>query len=292
MWAADLVLAHVTAHFRHTLSPVITEIRPTRGLADLDLPEAWRRRELWYFLAWRDIKVRYKQTFFGAAWAVLQPVSLAVVFSIFLGRLVNVPSEGVPYPAFVLTGLVPWTLFASALSSSARSLVQSREIISRVYFPRVLLPLSAATSHLLDFVIAAVVVVVALLIYGIPPGLAVLLAPIIGLQAFIVSVAFGTLLAAVNARYRDVEYAVPLLVQVWLFVTPVAYPASLVPSNWQWLYGLNPMAWVVEAYRWSMLGTPAPDGALLVSSLIGTGLFAWAAAIYFQRTESILADVV
>lgn len=271
---------------------MITEIRPSRGLADLELSEAWRRRELWYFLAWRDIKVRYKQTFLGAAWAVLQPVSLAVVFSVFLGRLVSVPSEGVPYPAFVLTGLVPWTLFASALSSSAKSLVQSREIISRVYFPRVLLPISAATSHLLDFVIAAVVVVIALAVYRLPPGVEALLAPVIGLNAFVVSVAFGTLLSAVNARYRDVEYAVPLLVQVWLFVTPVAYPASLVPSSWQWLYGLNPMAWVVEAYRWSMLGTPAPDATLLLSSLIGTGLVAWAAAVYFQRTESILADVV
>lgn len=269
-----------------------TEIRPSRGLADLDLRELWQRRELWYFLTWRDLKIRYRQTVFGFAWAVLQPVALTIVFSVFLGYLARVPSDGVPYPAFVLAGLVPWTLFSSALLAASNSLVQGRDIISKVYFPRLLLPLSAATSHLLDFAIATVVLIVALFFYGFTASVTLLWLPLIAAQAFAVSVVLGTLMSAVNARYRDVQYALPLAVQVWLFLTPVAYPASLVPDQWQWVYGLNPMAGVVEAFRWALLGTTPPSGQMMLSSILSTLGLAVIAAVYFQRTESVLADVV
>jgi lipopolysaccharide transport system permease protein len=269
-----------------------TEIRPSRGISDLDLRELWRRRELWYFLTWRDLKIRYRQTAFGFAWAVLQPVALTAVFSIFLGFLARVPSDGIPYPAFVLTGLVPWTLFASALLAASNSLVLGSEVISKVYFPRLLLPLSAATSYLLDFVIATLVLVVALLYYGFTVSLTLMWLPLIALGAFAVSVVIGTLMSAVNARYRDVQHALPLATQVWLFLTPVAYPASLVPQQWQWLYGLNPMTAVVEAFRWALLGTNPPATATIVSSVVGTMVLSFIAAIYFQRTESVLADVI
>jgi lipopolysaccharide transport system permease protein len=269
-----------------------TDIRPSRGIADLDLRELWQRRELWYFLTWRDLKIRYRQTIFGFAWAVLQPVALTLVFSVFLGYLARVPSDGVPYPAFVLAGLVPWTLFSSALLAASNSLVQGRDIISKVYFPRLLLPLSAATSHLLDFAIATVVLVIALFFYGFTASASLLWIPLIAAQAFAVSVVLGTLMSAVNARYRDVQYALPLAVQVWLFLTPVAYPASLVPDQWQWVYGLNPMAGVVEAFRWALLSTTPPSSQMVLSSLVSTLVLAIVAAFYFQRTESVLADVV
>jgi lipopolysaccharide transport system permease protein len=269
-----------------------TEIRPSRGISDLDLRDLWRRRELWYFLTWRDLKIRYRQTVFGFAWAILQPVALTLVFSVFLGYLARVPSDGVPYPAFVLAGLVPWTLFASALLAASNSLVQGRDIISKVYFPRLLLPLSAATSHLMDFAIATFVLILALFFYGFTASVALLWVPLIAIAAFAVSVVLGTLMSAVNARYRDVQYALPLAVQVWLFLTPVAYPASLVPDRWQWLYGLNPMAGVVAAFRWALLGTSPPNPQMIMSSILSTLVLAIVAAIYFQRTDSVLADVV
>jgi lipopolysaccharide transport system permease protein len=229
---------------------------------------------------------------FGFAWAVLQPLVLTVVLSVFLGYLAKVPSDGVPYPAFVLTGMVPWTLFSTALLASSNSLVQSRDIISKVYFPRLLLPLSAATSHVLDFAIATLVLLAALFAFGFTPTATALLVPLIALLAFAVALVLGTLMSAVNARYRDVQYALPLLVQIWLFLTPVAYPSSLVPQHWQWLYGLNPMATVVEAFRWALLGTTPPSSQMVAASIASTLLFAVLAALYFQRTESVLADVI
>lgn len=269
-----------------------TEIRPSRGLGDLEFRELWKRRELWYFLTWRDLKIRYRQTIFGFAWAVAQPVALTVVLSVFLGHLAGVPSDGVPYPAFVLSGLVPWTLFSSALLAASNSLVQGRDIISKVYFPRLLLPLSAASSHVLDFLIATVVLVAALYFYGFTVSVSLLWVPLIALLVFVVSVVFGTLMSAVNARYRDVQFALPLVVQIWLFLTPVAYPASLVPAEWQWVYGLNPVTGVVEAFRWALLGTSAPAVGVVVSSIATTSVVGLLAAIYFQRTESVVADVI
>ena len=275
-----------------TLFGMTTEIRPSRGIADLDLREVWQRRELWYFLTWRDLKIRYRQTAFGFAWAVLQPVALTVVFSVFLGYLARVPSDDVPYPAFVLAGLVPWTLFASALLAASNSLIQGGDTITKVYFPRLLLPLSAATSHLLDLAIATLVLVVALPFYGFSPSWTLVWVPLVALATFAVSVVLGTLMSAVNARYRDVQHALPLAIQVWLFLTPVAYPASLVPAHWQGLYGLNPMAAVVEAFRWALLGTNPPTQGMVISSVTSTLVLSLVAAIYFQRTESVLADVI
>lgn len=275
-----------------TLSGMTTEIRPSRGIADLGLRELWQRRELWYFLTWRDLKIRYRQTVFGFAWAVLQPVALTIVFSVFLGFLARVPSDGVAYPAFVLAGLVPWTLFSSGLLAASNSLVQGRDIISKVYFPRLLLPLSAATSHLLDFAIATLVLIIALLFFGFTASLSLLWVPLIAAQTFLVSVVLGTLMSAINARYRDVQYALPLAVQVWLFLTPVAYPSSLVPDQWQWVYGLNPLAGVVEAFRWALLGSTPPSSQMILSSVLSTLVLGVFTAFYFQRTESVLADVI
>lgn len=269
-----------------------TEIRPSRGLRDLELGEVWRRRELWYFLTWRDIKVRYRQAVFGVAWAVLQPAALTLVFSIFLGYLARVPSDGIPYPAFVLSGMVPWTLFASALSHSSASLAEGRDVISKVYFPRLLLPLSAATSHVLDFAIATAVLIVTLAFYGFTPSWPALWIPLVALLAFGIAIVFGTLFSAINARYRDVQHAMPLLIQLWLFLTPVAYPASLVPERWQLLYGLNPMVGVVESFRWALIGSEPPSFRVLASSVVSAVVVAIVAAFYFQRTESVLADVV
>ena len=268
------------------------EIGPERRLLDLRLAEVWQSRELFFFLTWRDVKVRYKQAALGVAWAVLQPIALMVVFSIFLGHLAGIPSDGTPYPVFVLTGLVPWTLFSSSLTSASNSLVESRHVITKVYFPRLLLPLSASTSYLLDFMISVVVLLVLIWIYGLGFSIGLIWLPALTLLAFTVAAAFGTLFAAINARFRDVRYALPLLIQAWLFLTPVAYPASLIPSQCESLYWLNPMVGVVEGFRWALLGTGTLNqGALAISlaSCLGTAILA---LVVFQRMDRTVADVV
>lgn len=267
-------------------------LAPRPGWRAVDLGELWHFRELVWFLALREVKVRYKQTALGVAWAVLQPLLTMGVFSVFFGRLAGIPSEGVPYPVFSLCALLPWQFFAATLSGAANSLVQNQNLITKVYFPRIAIPLAAAGTALVDLAVAFVLLLGLMAWYGVRPGGAVVLLPaFLGLAAA-AALAAGLWLAALNVRYRDVRYTVPFLVQIWLLATPVAYPASLVPERWRWAYGLNPMAGVVEGFRWSLLGTPAPDTAMLVASGVVTLALLVGGAFYFRRVERSFADVV
>ena len=270
----------------------VTVIRPKRGHALVDWPELWAYRDLVYILTWRDIRVRYKQTALGAAWAVLQPFLTMVVFSIFFGRLAGVPSGDVPYPVFAFAALVPWTFFANAVTQASNSLVQQEAILTKVYFPRVIVPLAAVLAGLVDVTIAFVVLVGMLLAYGIVPTAAVLTLPLLVLFAASTAFAVGLWLSALNVRYRDVRYTLPFIVQVWLFVSPVAYPTSLVPEAWRPLYALNPMVGVIDGFRWALLGdVPAPGIGLLVSALVVVTLLLGGLA-YFRRVERSFADAV
>ena len=273
-------------------SECATLIDPPRRWEALDLRELWKFRELLYLLSWRDIKVRYKQTVIGGAWAILQPFLAMVVFSIIFGQLLKVPSDGVAYPVFSYAALVPWNFFAAALTRSGNSLIADANLISKVYFPRLILPLSAVLSLILDFAIAFVILVLMMFFYNIVPGFAVLTLPLFLVLALMTALACGVWLSAVNIKYRDVAYVIPFLTQFWLFVTPVAYPSTIIPEPWRVFYGLNPMAGVVEGFRWALLGqeNPAWDlicvSVLVVLALLISGLF------YFRRMEHEFADVV
>jgi lipopolysaccharide transport system permease protein len=267
-------------------------IQPSRGWVSLKLPELWEYRELLYFLTWRDIKVRYKQTVLGAAWAIIQPFFTMVVFSLFFGKLARVPSDGIPYPLFSYAALVPWTFFAYGLNESSGSLVGSAQLIKKVYFPRLVVPISSVLSGAVDFVLAFLVLLAMMLYYGMVPTWQVLWLPLLFLLAFVTALGVGLWLSALNVQFRDVRYTVPFLSQFWLFATPIAYPSSLLPQPWRTLYGVNPMAGVVEGFRWALLGTnTAPGPIILVSAgaalaiLVG-GLF------FFRRMEKTFADVV
>ncbi len=270
----------------------VTWIHASKGWSIPDLRELWRYRELLYFLVWRDVKVRYKQTALGAAWAVLQPFATMLVFSLFFGRLAGMPSDGVPYPVFAFAALVPWTFFANGLAMSTQSLVLSQNLLKKVYFPRLAIPLAAVLAGLVDFALALAVLAGMLAFYGIAPGAEALwIAPLL-LLALATSLGVGLWLSALNVRYRDVGYVVPFLVQLWLFATPIAYPSSLLAEPWRTVYGINPMVGVVEGFRWALLGTgPAPGGTLAVSSLAAAALLA-GGAFYFRRLERTFADVV
>jgi lipopolysaccharide transport system permease protein len=252
----------------------------------------WEYRQLLYFFIWRDVKVRYKQTVLGGVWAVLQPLLTMVVFSIFFGRLAGISSGAVPYPVFAYSALVPWMFFANAVSQASSSLVQQERLISKVYFPRVLIPVATVLSGLIDFAIAFCVLIALQIYYGIVPGAAVMLLPLFIVLATVTAVGASLWLSALNVLYRDIRYVVPFLMQFWLFLTPIAYPSSLVPERWQPLYALNPMAGVVEGFRWALLGERTSlSGMLIVSSMIVVGL-ALSGMLYFQRTETTFADVV
>jgi len=266
-------------------------IRPSRGWVALNLRDLWLYRELLYFLTWRDIKVRYKQTVLGAAWAVLQPFFTMAVFSIFFGRLAQVPSDGIPYPIFAYCALVPWSYFAGALDRAGNSLVGSANLITKVYFPRLAIPMSAVLAGLLDFAIAFVVLLGMMFFYGIVPTAAILTLPLFLLLAIATALAVGLWLSALNVQYRDVRYTIPFLTQFWLFATPIAYSSSLVPEQWRALYGLNPMAGVVEGFRWALLGKD-PPGPLLVVSTVVVVLLLIGGLYYFRRMEKTFADVV
>jgi lipopolysaccharide transport system permease protein len=270
--------------------PVVRrEARP--GWSAINFAEIWRFRELLGFQISRDLKVRYKQTLLGAAWAILQPVTTMVVFSLFFGQLAKMPSDGVPYPIFVYCALLPWQLFATALTQCGNSLVNNSNLLTKVYFPRLLLPLSTVVSGLVDFAIAFVVLLGMMAYYGIVPGVGILLLPLLVLLAVAAALAVGLWLAALNVHYRDIRYVIPFLTQIMMFVTPVAYSASLVPAKWQTLYGLNPMAGIVQGFRWALLGSEAPGGMFIVS-LVVTLLLLIGGAFYFQRMERTFADVV
>jgi len=272
--------------------PPVTIIRPSRGWLSLQLRELWEYRELLYFLVWRDIKVRYRQTVLGAAWAVLQPLFTMVVFSVFLGRLAGVPSDGLPYPIFAYCALLPWQLFAYALTESGNSLVANQTLITKVYFPRILIPLAAVLAGLVDFSIAFVVLLGMMFYYGIMPTVAVVTLPLFLLLAIGSALAVGLWLSVLNVQYRDVRYTIPFLTQFWLFATPIAYPSTLVPEQWRLLYGLNPMAGVVEGFRWALLGTSGTTGQMSIVSALVVIVLLIGALAYFRRTEARFADLV
>lgn len=267
-------------------------IRPSRGWVSLRFTELWEYRELLYFLTWRDIKVRYKQTILGAAWAVIQPFFGMVVFSVFFGHLAKIPSDGLPYPIFAYCALLPWQLFAHALTESSNSLVANERLITKVYFPRLVVPLSAVLAGLLDFAVAFLVLIGMLWYYGIVPTVAVFALPLFLLLAVMTALGVGLWLSALNVQYRDVRYTIPFLTQFWLFATPVAYPSSLVPKPWRALCGLNPMAGVVEGFRWALLGKAEGPGALLAVSVAVVVLLLIGGLYYFRRMEKTFADVV
>jgi lipopolysaccharide transport system permease protein len=267
-------------------------IEAPRGWLDLDFKELWAARELLYFFVWRDVKVRYKQTAIGAAWAVLQPVMTMLVFSLFFGKLAKIPSHGLPYPIFYYSALLPWMYFSSALLNATNVVVEQQRVITKVYFPRLVLPLSAVLSGLLDFAISFVVFLGLMVYYRIVPGPAILLFPGFLLLAVLTALGAGLWLSALNAIYRDVRYVVPFLVQFWMFASPVAYPSSLVPERWRWVYGLNPMAGVIEGFRWSLTGQGQPPNILLAASSVMVLLLVAGGIAYFTKMEGTIADVV
>ncbi len=267
-------------------------IRPQTGWTSVGLKELWEYRELLYFLTWRDIKVRYKQTVLGAAWAIIQPFFMMVVFSLFFGYLARVPSDGIPYPVFAYCALLPWQLFAHALTESSNSLVANERLITKVYFPRLIVPISAVLGGLLDFAIAFVILILMMAYYGVRPTWAIVTLPAFLLLAIVTALGVGLWLSALNVKYRDVRYTISFLIQFWLFATPVAYSSSLVPARWRALYGLNPMAGVVEGFRWALLGKSEGPGALLAVSVAVVILILIGGLYYFRRMEAEFADVV
>jgi lipopolysaccharide transport system permease protein len=275
-----------------TIAPPHFRIQPSQGWISLKLGELWEYHELLYFLAWRDIKVRYKQAVLGGAWAIIQPFLTMVIFSLFFGKLAKIPSDGIPYPIFSFAALVPWTFFANGLSQSSNSLVGSANLIKKVYFPRLVVPISSVVSGTIDLLIAFIVLVVMMFFYGIPPTSNIIYLPSLVLLAFITSLGVGLWLSAMNVQYRDVRYAVPFLIQAWMFATPIAYPSSLLGEPWRTIYGLNPMVGVVEGFRWALLGAnSAPGPIIAVSSLAGVAVLI-SGAYYFRRMEKTFADVV
>jgi len=262
------------------------------GWVAIDFTELWRYRELLVFQAIRDIKVRYKQTLLGATWAILQPIMTMIVFSIFFGGLAGVPSDGIPYPIFTFCALLPWQLFAYALTYSSNSIVDNANVLKKVYFPRLILPLSAVIAGLVDFVIAFVVLVGMMVYYDFVPGWAVITLPLFIMLALAAALSVGLWLSALNAKFRDIRYTIPFLAQLWLFVTPVVYSSSLVPEKWQVVYAINPMVGVIEGFRWALLGKSLPPGPMLIVSVVTTTVLLVGGLFYFRRMEKTYADIV
>ena len=271
--------------------PVVRIEAHRRWLA-FDVGELWAYHDLVYFFVWRDIKVRYKQTVIGAAWAVLQPVLTMLVFSLFFGKLAKIPSQGLPYPIFYYSALLPWMYFATAMQSATNVVVEQQRMITKVYFPRVVLPIASVMAGLLDFAISFAVLLVLLAYYRIVPTHAVIWLPLFTLLAVLTALGVGLWLSALNAMYRDVRYVVPFLVQFWMFASPVAYPSSLVPVKWRWLYGLNPMAGVIEGFRWALTGHAQPPSIFLAASSLGVVSLVLGGMVYYHAVEGNIADVV
>ncbi len=274
------------------ISAPVTIIEPKKGWVPVDLKEIWDYRELLYFLTKRDIKVRYKQTILGGLWAIIQPVFTMIVFTIFFGRLAKVPSEGIPYPIFVYAGLLPWTYFANAVSASGNSLVGSANLITKIYFPRLIVPVSASLAGLLDFFIAMLIMGVMMIYYQFIPGIGILLFPFLMALTLLCAIGVGLWLSALNVQYRDIRYAIPFLIQIWMFVSPVIYPVSIVDEKYRWILALNPMGGLINSYRASILGHIGIDwGMLGISTAIIMMVFL-SGLYYFRRMERIFADVV
>ena len=270
-------------------------IEPTRGLAALQLRALWEYRELLGFLVWRDVKVRYKQTALGVAWIILQPLISMLIFTVLFGYLLQAPSDGVPYPVFAYAGLLPWNYFAGSLTRSSQSLVGSANLITKVYFPRLVIPISGVLGGLVDFAVASVVLAGLMLVYRIPPTINIVWLPGFLLLALATALGFGLWLAALNVRYRDVNYVVPFLVQIWMYLTPVIYSVTLIPEQYRWLLALNPMTGVVGGFRWALLGgvmQTEPPGALFAVSVAITLMVLVSGAVFFRSTERTFADVI
>lgn len=269
-----------------------TIIKPSKGINLANFYNLWEYRDLFYFLTIRDIKVRYKQTVLGGLWAIIQPFFTMVVFSLFFGKLAKVPSDGIPYPIFSFAALVPWTFFAQGLTNSSNSLVGSANLITKVYFPRIIIPLSSVVSGIIDFVIAFAVLIGMMFFYGIYPTTNIIWLPFLLLLAFIIALGIGMWFSALNVEYRDVRYVVPFLIQIWLFLTPIAYPSSLLSEPWRTIYGINPMVGVVEGFRWALLGTKTAPGPILILSSLVSLIVLFTGLLYFNKMERTFADVV
>lgn len=272
--------------------PPKLHIAPSKGWMALNVGELWQYRELLYFLAWRDIKVRYKQTVFGAAWAVIQPFFTMVVFSLFFGELAQVPSDGIPYPIFSYAALVPWTFFANALQETSNSLVSNSNLIKKVYFPRLLVPMASVVSGAADFTISFLVLLGMMLFYGFTPTANVIILPLLVLLVVITSLGAGVWLSALNVQFRDVRYTIPFIIQFWMFATPIAYPSALLTEPWRTLYALNPMVGVVEGFRWALLGVDTVPGALILISAAAAVILLVTGLYFFRRVEKRFADVI
>lgn len=272
--------------------PPVLRITPPGRWWIIPFGEVWEYRELLYFLVWRDVKVRYKQTAIGIAWVLLQPLLTMAVFTLFFGRLAKLPSLGLPYPIFYFAALVPWTYFSSALQNATNVVVENQRVITKVYFPRLILPLSAVLSGLVDFAIGFAVLVAMTLGYHMHPGVAMLWLPLMILLAIATALGVGLWLSALNALYRDVRYIMPFLIQFWMFASPVAYPSTLVPERWRWLYGLNPMAGVIDGFRWALTGHGQAPGPLLLASATAVLAVLLGGLFFFQRMEGTVADRV
>lgn len=270
----------------------VVRVEPSRGWVSLRLKELWDYRELLYFLVWRDVKVRYKQTALGATWAIIQPFFTMVVFSLFFGRLAKMPSDGVPYPIFSYTALVPWTFFAYGLSQASSSVVTSSNLITKVYFPRLIIPIATVLSGVVDFILAFVVLFGMMLYYGVAPTVNVLWLPVFLLLALVTALGVGLWLSSLNVKYRDVRYVVPFITQFWMFATPIAYPSSLLAEPWRTIYGLNPMVGVVEGFRWALLGANTAPGPIIAVSSLAALIILIGGAFYFRRLEKTFADLV
>lgn len=266
-------------------------LEPPRRWSALKLGELWHYRELLYILAWRDVKVRYKQAVLGTAWAVLQPLVMMGIFTLLFSRIANVPTGDVPYPVFAFVGLVPWTMFSSAAAGAGNSLVGNQNLVSKVYFPRLVIPAGAVMTWIPDFVISSVLLLVIMGIFGFMPPLTAMLLPLVMVSAMIAAFSIGVWLSALNVAYRDVQYVVPFLIQAWLFLTPVAYPTASIPANLRWLTGLNPMSWVIDLSRWALLGTGTSWGVVGLS-IATTAVLLTSGLYYFRRVEHFFADVI
>ena len=273
-------------------APTTMRIEPPRGWFELRLAEVWQYRELLYFFVWRDVKVRYKQTVIGIAWVVLQPLMTMGVFTLFFGRLAKLPSDGLPYPVFYFSALVPWTYFSTALQNCTSVVVDNQRVITKVYFPRLILPLSAVVSGLVDFAIGFVILVIFTFAYGLRPTLAALWLPVLLLLAVATALGVGLWMSALNALYRDVRYVIPFVIQFWMFASPVAYASTLVPARWRWLYGLNPMAGVIDGFRWAITGHGQAPGLLLLASAVAVAVVLVGGLFFFNRMETSVADRV
>jgi lipopolysaccharide transport system permease protein len=291
MAADPMVLADDPVHEQYFGHDVVTVIEPIKDWRSLDIKEFWAYRELLFVITMRDLKVRYKQTVLGFTWAIIQPVMMMLVFSIFFGRLAKMPSDGYPYPIFVYAGLLPWSFFANALNSSAQSLIGSANLVSKVYFPRLIIPIASIGSSLVDFTIASLILLILMAIYGVGWSLNLLLTPLLVAGVIFIALGAGSVLSALNVAFRDFRYVIPFMIQFWMFATPVVYPASLVPDMWRWLLYLNPMAGFVEGFRAAFLGGSFDLGGIALSLSVAVGMF-FIGIAYFEKVERRFADII